>query len=69
LRGKGGEPKSKGVSGVEALAIEMDVKLPLLRKRHDADIVRSGHGFCVDNDFAEGLGQGHGRKGLDHTRV
>jgi osmotically-inducible protein OsmY len=38
---KGAERTSQGVSGVKALAIEMDVKLPVLRKRHDADIARA----------------------------
>ena len=35
------ERAAQRVSGVKALAIEMDVKLPLLSKRNDADIARS----------------------------
>lgn len=51
------ERATQRVSGVKALAIEMDVKLPGLSKRNDADIARS----------VENVLDSHGRKWLDHA--
>ena len=62
------ERAAQRVSGVKALAVEMDVKLPGSSKRNDADIARSAERcLAVDDVFAEGLCQGHGRRRLGHV--
>jgi len=59
------ERAAQRVSGVKALAVEMEVRLPGSNQRTDADIARSAQNVLEWTSYVPG--QGESGKGLDHS--